>query len=650
MPPERVRRRPACRECRLQKVKCNAAPPSSCTRCRRMQLECVIAPTPASRRTKSQLQRELEDFRRRAELDRDEGNGSRSNSPTRQSGDVDGASASAPVSVPFMVADSVSAPLFVPALTPASEGIVAGLQPQTSPSISTGSNNHQSTISQNQAIEPPATSQLFDGQDVAGRKIEDCFNLFFSLYAPFLPIFNNAVINPNQCFAQSPFLSWVIVYIGSRHYAGDPTLLERLAPKINSMAFAALEKRNNPIQTIQGILLLCQWPTPVDTMHRGISLVLAGAALHLAMVVGLHVTGVGQDFARTILDRNRFDRDSRRMLWRQCCTTCYIIGLAEGIMPLGLNDALTLPVQSEADDGGSSCALDSPQETKVYLKLCEIMICATEALKRAHSGSDSKDSSSLLSCISLFDTQLTKAALQVQTTVDSIYYQCYRLYLLAYHFLVDSAFRKPEGFISLYAVACNLVNMVCQRSEAEESIPKIAPAFIQKTIVLASCTILKIHRSELAPHLDLEAGEQAYFASIVFAREGSIQNNDLSARGATIFSQLWNSQKIFKGKDGKIDSLSSRISSRLSTSVVFDCLWWWRQEFGGSGNPYENRRQPQVTSSMANSNDISLEQRADATTGNNAGALDVQQTAPLTDEPFVDFDWDISLNLNEWPL
>ncbi|KAM0516983.1 hypothetical protein ACHAPE_005095 [Trichoderma viride] len=193
MPPERVRRRPACRECRLQKVyaalaeinsngqvKCNAAPPSSCTRCRRMQLECVILPTPASRRTKSQLQRELEDFRSRAErLDRDEDNGSRSNSPTRQSGvDVDGASASASASIPFMVADSVSAPLFVPALTPASEGIAAGLQPQTSPSISTRSNNHQSSISQNQAIEPPTTSQLFDGQDVAGRKIQDCFNLY----------------------------------------------------------------------------------------------------------------------------------------------------------------------------------------------------------------------------------------------------------------------------------------------------------------------------------------------------------------------------------------------------------------------------------------------------------------------------------------
>lgn len=97
------------------------------------------------------------------------------------------------------------------------------------------------------------------------------------------------------------------------------------------------------------------------------------------------------------------------------------IGLGEGIMPLGLNDALNLPVQSEGDDGGSGCELDSPQEAKVHLKLCEIMICATEALKRAHSGSDPKSSSSLLSCISLFDTQLTKAALQLQTTVGENY-------------------------------------------------------------------------------------------------------------------------------------------------------------------------------------------------------------------------------------
>lgn len=144
-----------------------------------MQLECVIVPTPASRRTKAQLQRELEDFRRRAErLYPDEDNDSRSNSPTRLSGvEVDGASAS----VPFLVADPVPGPLLVPALTPASEEIATSLQPQTSPSISKTSNNRQSSISQSQSIESPTSSQVFDGQDVAGRKIQDCFNLYDSL-------------------------------------------------------------------------------------------------------------------------------------------------------------------------------------------------------------------------------------------------------------------------------------------------------------------------------------------------------------------------------------------------------------------------------------------------------------------------------------
>lgn len=141
-----------------------------------MQLECVIVPTPASRRTKAQLQRELEDFRRRAErLDPDEDNDSRSNSPTRLSGvDVDGASAS----IPFMVADSGSAPLLVTALTPASEG--AALQAQISPPISRASDNRQSSILQCQATESPTGAQIFDGQQVSGRKIQDCFNLYDS--------------------------------------------------------------------------------------------------------------------------------------------------------------------------------------------------------------------------------------------------------------------------------------------------------------------------------------------------------------------------------------------------------------------------------------------------------------------------------------
>ncbi|EHK17250.1 uncharacterized protein TRIVIDRAFT_205851 [Trichoderma virens Gv29-8] len=559
----RVRRHPACRDCRVQKVKCDAEPPASCTRCRHMQLLCIVERTPASRRTKAQLQSELEAMRGRTDADKENDSRLDSPAPGGRNARPSGINAAdrAPASIPSTVEVPFLTPLLVPAqdLALPSEAVLANPQPG-----------------------------------------------FFSLYAPFLPIFQIAP-GPNQCFDQSPFLFWVIVYIGSRRYAGDPTLLGRLSPKINSMGFAALESRSSPIQTIQGILLLCQWPTPVNTMHRGISLVLAGAALHLAMQIGLHVAGVGQDFARTILDGNRLERANRAMLWKQCCTTCYIVGLGEGIMPLGLSDAFTLPVLSDGGRGGGDEA-DPQQETKLPLRLCEIMICATEALRRIHGGIDSKKAASLMSY---------------------------------------PASRKLEAFIPLYAVACSLINTACQQSWDEGATAKNAPVFVQKSLMLAAFTILKISRSELAPHLDLQAGEQAYFAAIFFAREESLQNNDLSARGASILGQLWNSQSIFKGKHGIIDSLSSRITSRLSMSTLFDCLWWWRQEFGGLGNPYEGRQQ--LRSETQNGNENAYAQPA---TGDTNAVLDIQQSAPLqvADEPFVDFDWAMNLDMNDWPM
>lgn len=93
----------------------------------------------------------------------------------------------------------------------------------------------------------------------------------------------------------------------------------------------------------------------------------------------------------------------------------YSVGLGEGILPLGLSDAFTLPVLSDGGDGGDDT--NPQQETRLPLRLCEIMICATEALRRIHGGRDPEKAASLLSCISLFDAQLTRAASQGQTAI-----------------------------------------------------------------------------------------------------------------------------------------------------------------------------------------------------------------------------------------
>jgi len=83
-----------------------------------------------------------------------------------------------------------------------------------------------------------------------------------------------------------------------------------------------LSSRNAPIQKIQGLLILCSWPVPINTMSKDITNILSGAALHLAMQIGLHILGVGQDFERTKLNPDENEKTFRARLWLQCLKAC----------------------------------------------------------------------------------------------------------------------------------------------------------------------------------------------------------------------------------------------------------------------------------------------------------------------------------------
>ena len=113
------------------------------------------------------------------------------------------------------------------------------------------------------------------------------------------------------------------------------------------------------------------------------------------------------------------------------------------------------------------------------------------------------------------------------------------------------------------------------------------PDYIRRTTLLAACVILKVLRSCLAEQVDRRAGEEAYFATITTLRESSLENNDLCARGAMVLSQLWTSSQVFRQPDGVVDGLTLYIRSRFSMGIVYDCFWWWREEFQGKSNPYK---------------------------------------------------------------
>ena len=132
-------------------------------------------------------------------------------------------------------------------------------------------------------------------------------------------------MTPAESYEQSPFLFWVIMYVGSRRDK-DPTLMEQLATRVVDLAFSSLASRSQPIQIVQGLLLLCSWPVPIDTKGKDISHVLGGAAMQLAMQNGLHIFSDGQEFARTRLRLRSNDKENdaqfRARLWACCVTIC----------------------------------------------------------------------------------------------------------------------------------------------------------------------------------------------------------------------------------------------------------------------------------------------------------------------------------------
>ena len=173
-------------------------------------------------------------------------------------------------------------------------------------------------------------------------------------------------------------------------------------------------------------------------------------------------------------------------------------------------------------------------------------------------------------------------------------------------------------------------------------------------MILAAFIILKISRSYLAGRVDLRSGEKAYFTTIVALRESSLQNDDLYARGAMILTQLWTSTRVFRRPDGVVEGLFLRIRTRLSMGVVFDCFWWWREEFQGKTSPYTDTGTQQSGESgswllkgmeiKADTKKTAEEphigrQASDSRTSELPFPSTGQQNFPPATEPFPDYDW-----------
>ncbi|PVI04715.1 hypothetical protein DM02DRAFT_160539 [Periconia macrospinosa] len=559
-------RRKACVECRQQKIRCDVeqhkTPHDPCNRCKRMGLECRILPTSTRnlRQTKAEMRRELEELRwnmRQAPASSLDGTNSAFHSPSAgtfsnpQSGDVTEAS-----------------------LSPAMGG--------------TGSVNGGSAggAGSRKGSQGQTLSRALDGYVVDAKRIDDCFALFFSQYHTLLPVLDSSMSpqSPNEFYDLSPFLFWVIIVTGSRQYHEDPSILDRISQLITPLAFSSMALRSTPIPVIQGLLILCTWRLPTNSMYKDMTHMLCGAAVHLATQIGLHVDGVGQDFARMPLKKDQEQKIFRAKIWMYCMIVSIRTSCAEGIPPLVIADTFFDGDEKEREDTLAYL----PVSLQFNHKLHVILHKAMAAMARTDLKSVKCDVGILRSLIGVFDSQLLLLATTSPTKLDTFFLNCARIHILAFHFFAHPTHPGPdaESLSRLYSLCVSTLQtanlMVQQTSHAF-----ISQSFIDRTIALAGFIILKLYRSPLAAHLNLNAGETAFSLAIQFTKATSMQNNDLASRCANILANLWGSSRVFRRKGGAVESLGLRLRTRLSMSLSFDMFWYWREEFGHMSNPYD---------------------------------------------------------------
>jgi transcriptional regulatory protein LEU3 len=134
-------------------------------------------------------------------------------------------------------------------------------------------------------------ARSIDALDLSPGVIDKCFELFFTIYHPLLPVVD-PTITPNGLYHKSPTLFWVVVSIGSRKHPVFPNLICALSPRISSIVLSSLSSHISPLESIKAILLLLEWPFPATSYRRDPSFMLAGALVQLALQYGLHVPQV----------------------------------------------------------------------------------------------------------------------------------------------------------------------------------------------------------------------------------------------------------------------------------------------------------------------------------------------------------------------
>ncbi|PYH94483.1 hypothetical protein BO71DRAFT_440989 [Aspergillus ellipticus CBS 707.79] len=582
----------ACVECRQQKLRCDAHldPSNHCSRCRRVGVSCEMSDTfyRRPRKTKAQMQREIEDLRHQARMSHG--------------------------------AEDAAHQIMLPSPLP-----------QTS---SLPEHTHTLVHRPEAPLTPRADtlSQALDDVEFEPHKIEDCFSLFFKHYFPTLPILDRRDDSPNWYYNYSPLLFWTVVSIGSRKYSQDPTMLETLGPRVASLAMQSIAKAHNYIALIQSLLLLCTWPFPMDTMVSDPCPSWAGLAMQLAVQHGLHFFERKQDFTTKIAQSPTRD-GFRALLWSYCKIVCQMTNICNGLQPATVTDAFTSPKLQQRD------AIDVLGPSVFWAqRLQAVLTDGTSTLMREVYP---VGNSSLSTIIDGFDDTIVQIGHEADSHISSLLVSGARLHIRSFHFYENDGLLRRARLIGMYDLACSFIEAVASADQATDY-ALYSSESVYRTLNMAASAILRVTWSDLRDQVDSTVGERAYFSCIHILKRRMIRNNDLNGRTAGVLTQLWRSPQTFKRKDGSYNSLAVRIRTRGSIGIFYDCFWCWAREFNGQTDPYFEQSGDRTTAAMPT--DLQEDDIVDESL-----LGDVEQLLPFLGAFLPDSDFSIGLQIPPVP-
>lgn len=455
---------------------------------------------------------------------------------------------------------------------------------------------------------------------LARERIADIFEEYWQHYHRFLPLLDPQK-PPEHYFALSEFLFWTIIMVGSRQFQADRELLAKLTDQYKRMMWLTMTNVPQNYHIVKALCLVCTWPLPVSSTSQDPTIMNCGLMMNVALQIGLHRPSHAEDFSRSHIHLKQDDIRDRHKTWATCNIVAQSISTGYGLPPQTVYDstlepAITLRTGSENND-----VVPLPEELRRRLELEKFANSVTQQVYGYNVKSSSRDLAMFASMAAgdlpkHFEPDRSKNSTKANlkdNPWDTLYLGAVRLHIRLYAFFEEPTEPTYRGdLIHLYAAATEYLEAAL---ELKDRGLKYAPNYIMQMMLAAAYALCKLLNSFFVVRLEhnREHGCNLFVATIGAVRDMSVQSNDLPQRLSEVAVQLWHysgAGKAFEepsldkdnpistltGQDSTIegdsaiveqhsgeidDSLQLKLRTRMSMSLVYDCVWRWRDELQG---------------------------------------------------------------------